>query len=459
MGTYFRIYNSTTERDLDPYIGNSTYYPYGSIIQCENNIGSAQVVGTKRQINLYDVLSHNDTLRIRTIKRPTEIEATDEPFAICVIPSNVLPDGAARFMALTEVQQMGCFGYCDNYTLPLIIGQNLNRNHTICYMHSESEAESHSWNSSVSLPATNSMIYSTYTVIGQPCKNYIVASQTYTGQDSRIQILNTIPAINHDVTNDLERMALRASHSNACIPGDGITRGKRYSYYDSGIGQSSYYFFTGGQYSYYVPSPWQLNGKLNKNLFTTHFTFNDTTSSIYHMSGMTNCMSIANPFSDFNGLENTYGLYRDTVTLNYKIRNTSAITLKRCFGEYTGSIPSNVLKCTSIGIENTEDWAYNCSVQGNAKSIRTIIYPGEWYIPSLGEMSFVIARFNSINYAMQSYCNMSAIDLLNPLHMYMTSTQASYTGVWCVNGYTGIAANVYKHSLTNFRAFLKYPVE
>ena len=168
----------------------------------------------------------------------------------------------------------------------------------------------------------------------------------------------------------------------------------------------------------YAPSPYLEGSSRNPSYYTT-----DTTK----YPGLS-----ANCFSDFNGKSNT------EIILNYATKQTdwrtaSAITHSSSAGYYPAA-------CCA--------WRYHTPGTNQ----------GDWYLPSAGEMGYVIVRLNEINSSINKINTIygSDIAVTIPSVYLWSSSEYSSDYAWYLyadNGYT--FGKYYKSNVSNVRGFFR----
>ena len=422
MGNKFRVYNSTFERDTDSKIQNLLYYPYITMVNKDNIVGSTQFVKYYNNgANLYDILVKNgDNFLLR--KSISDIDSTDDSVVgICVIPQNVLHDGCPRFITLFDIDDKCYGGYTESGIDYLKKVDDWIERNNIPYNGTPVNA---------ALANGAGVVYDELFL--KTGDGAILT--TATTQSNR----NIVPLVNKKNTTNLNRVVQRVAQYTGAMPSDVIHSGKKASYYDSGLDNYSYYYNVGGDVCDYVPSVWKLNGDLNPAAIT----------QFYYDKDLKGYVSFANALLDYYGYSNTlsirslmskYDTYVDNNdnTNSFRFRTTSVFF-------YLGN--------TSFG---------NC----------------EQYIPAIGELSFIIGRTAAINSIIddlndlfdlnqikyyntitgsQSSVKASKIDLTK---IYISSSEASYDGVYCVFPVNGSIINVYKDNLCTGRPFIKLDID
>lgn len=142
---------------------------------------------------------------------------------------------------------------------------------------------------------------------------------------------------------------------------------------------------------HHIPSPFMNNGAFNEN-YSTLFTTGGT--------------AINNALSDFDGFRNTQILIKDA----------DVVAAKQCA-------------------------MFNPGYKD-----------GEWYLPAVGELGFIIPRFKVINSKL-SELGSSGVQL-DGGYGYWSSTEADKFNAWRVSTYNGRVNKDYKYSNLYVRAFL-----
>ena len=144
-------------------------------------------------------------------------------------------------------------------------------------------------------------------------------------------------------------------------------------------------------YDHHIPSPFMNNGAFNEN-YSTLFTTGGT--------------AINNALSDFDGFGNTQTLIKDD----------EVVAAKQCANFNPG------------------------------------YREGEWYLPAVGELGFIMPRFKVINSKL-SELGSSGVQL-GDYSTYWSSTEYDESLAWTVGMLYGGVSNYYKNSGTYVRAFL-----
>jgi len=144
---------------------------------------------------------------------------------------------------------------------------------------------------------------------------------------------------------------------------------------------------------HYPPSPYYSNGVLNSNYIATKNSNGD---------------SITNALSDIDGYTNTQILIKDA----------DVVAAKRC----------SVFEPNGYG-------------------------KGKWYLPAIGELAFIMPRWNEIQTALDFN---GGVQLDDSIHnsRYWSSTECDNYGVWFLGTYDGNVFNDAKSSSYYVRAFL-----
>ena len=150
--------------------------------------------------------------------------------------------------------------------------------------------------------------------------------------------------------------------------------------------------FAYDDYKHYIPSPFMNNGAFNEN-YSTLFTTGGT--------------AINNALSDFDGFRNTQILIKDA----------DVVAAKHCaiFNPGYGE--------------------------------------GEWYLPAVGELGFIMPRFKVINSKL-SALGSSGVQLYDDGGIYWSSTEYGGSLAWIVSPSNGYVRNNPKSSSNYVRAFL-----
>lgn len=149
--------------------------------------------------------------------------------------------------------------------------------------------------------------------------------------------------------------------------------------------------FAYNDYDHHTPSPFMNNGAFNEN-YSTLFTTGGT--------------AINNALSDFDGFRNTQILIKDA----------DVVAAKHCA-------------------------IFNPGYR-----------EGEWYLPAVGELGFIMPRFKVINSKL-SALGTSGVQL-DGGDNYWSSTECAGSGAWCVLTYDGLVSGNSKNDGFYVRAFL-----
>ena len=76
---------------------------------------------------------------------------------------------------------------------------------------------------------------------------------------------------------------------------------------------------------------------------------------------------------------------------------------------------------------------------------------GDWYLPSIGELAFIMPKFNELNTAIS---DVSGVQLYDGGRRYWSSTEYGDYGAWYVGTSRGDVGNDYKDGNSYVRAFL-----
>ena len=130
---------------------------------------------------------------------------------------------------------------------------------------------------------------------------------------------------------------------------------------------------------------------------------------------------------------------------------------------------SNTEKILSIDNSNSTTWQTASTISNEGSN--QYVHPeaqccwrfhtdgtrqGDWYLPSEGELGYVLARHGSINLAINTLNTQYSTTLGINVNTsdYFSSTQSSSTTAVCMDFYYGQVRNGYKNSSYNVRAFL-----
>lgn len=164
--------------------------------------------------------------------------------------------------------------------------------------------------------------------------------------------------------------------------------------------------------SYYIPSPYLTDGSRNPGYYQT-----------------TSPSSTSNYLSDFDGKGNTEKIIAERGTKDYSSWTP---------GKTTQSDYPVVSCCDMFYTEGTQQ--------------------GDWYLPAMGELGYIMPTFNKINSAISQICTVYGssvgVELDTDVH-YLSSTEISSTFVCSVFTRTGQAIYSYKDVVNYARAFLK----
>lgn len=276
-------YNTTIDRDIDhEFISSSTgSYPNLTIIDCNNTVDSVKYnlqPTNSDGVTLFDILYYDENTA--TLKIYKFSDAQSDSFetlnrwqnsnyatiiGICVVPSNVLPDGFPRFVCADE------FGESNYGVITSFDGAS-------SYPELVTESGMKFYSSSAST-------------------TYVVNTDSFN---------NIFPISNQPRSSSIGWNMIRPIQCNANIPSDNISTGKNSSYFDSGNENSSYYFHIGSDMANYCPSPWRLNGTLNSQCITNFYIDEDQ-----------HFVSFNNPMSYYDGHGSTIQLLCTYISHKY----------------------------------------------------------------------------------------------------------------------------------------------
>ena len=101
---------------------------------------------------------------------------------------------------------------------------------------------------------------------------------------------------------------------------------------------------------------------------------------------------------------------------------------------------------TNTGLTATVHPAAQCCWRFNPGSTNQ----GDWYLPAVGELAFIMPNFNNLQTAISDVGGVQ----LRGASDYWSSTEYSANGAWSVYTYTGVVNFLNKNYVTNVRAFL-----
>jgi hypothetical protein len=168
----------------------------------------------------------------------------------------------------------------------------------------------------------------------------------------------------------------------------------------------------------YIPSPYLEDGSRNPSYYT-----NDTSK----YPGLS-----ANCLSDFDGVGNT-AVITAAATAQTDWKTASAITNSSNVGYYPAA-------CC----------CYRFNPDGNSA--------GKWYLPAMGELGYMIARFNEIQNSLtkiRTQFGSSFACLLNSSNYYWSSSEYSSNGARYVDAINGHVSDRNKDNDRYVRAFLR----
>ena len=175
--------------------------------------------------------------------------------------------------------------------------------------------------------------------------------------------------------------------------------------------EDAYYSISPTSSTYYAPSPYLTNNQRN----TMYYQITPPSSS-------------NNALADFNGKD-----------------NTNKIITKRGTKDYTSWKPT-----------------YNNGADYPAASCCNMFYTegtqqGDWYLPSLGELCYILPTFNKINETITNTINVygGSISVMSDTDGYWSSSEASHNGTNCLSVNTGQAFSKVKAFSSQVRAFLR----
>lgn len=276
-------YNTTTDRDIDYAFNSSSTgsYPNLTIVDCSNPVDSVkynlQPTNTDG-VTLFDILYYDENNA--SLKIYKFFDAQSDSFetlnrwqnnnyatiiGICVVPSNLLPDGLPRFVCVDE------FGESNYGVITSFDGVS-------SYPELVTESGMKFYSSSAST-------------------TYVVNTDSFS---------NVFPISNQPRSSSIGWNMIRPIQSNVNILSDNISTGKNSSYFDSGNENSSYYFHIGSDIANYCPSPWRLNGTLNSQCITNFYIDEDQ-----------HFVSFNNPMSYYDGHGSTTQLLYTYINHKY----------------------------------------------------------------------------------------------------------------------------------------------
>lgn len=179
------------------------------------------------------------------------------------------------------------------------------------------------------------------------------------------------------------------------------------------IHDSDVYYYDSNTYMYPpTPSPYLTDGSRNTGYYQT-----------------TSPLSSNNSLADFDGIGNTKKIITQRGTKDY--------------GSWTPTFNSQ----TDYPAASCCDMFYTEGTQ-----------QGNWYLPAMGELGYIMPPFNKINQAITNMQNTYGSDVgvtLGMSHNYQSSSEFDSTYAWCVDVRRGTVQGYLKSGSRYVRAFLR----
>ena len=425
-------FNTPADRDATRKF-NISEFPLITTIDCENTITSTrfEIAGRECPESLFSKETHHDAplYSILVLNKMynqfelTDIRILEDPdylqkyllIGVCVIPSGLLPDGLARFVCFDELNPL-------KYEYSVI--NNRDDRRMVRYINANSVIPP-----KVCIDTTDN----------KNCKVYI-ASQNYsylcqldymTDITKNDNIYNVIPIVNPNHSSSIKYNVERLSQYNSCLPSDILDSGKKSSYFDCGIGNIAYYYHVTGDMANYCPSPYNLDGTLNNQFFTSfHYDLEE------HMH-----VSFLNPMEAFDGYKNTFNLIQSNLY-------STTVFSENTNSSMTGKLIFDFTVTGDNGNYNIPHW--QTSNNNVALTLMDSSTHNEFYIPSISELAFMQVRLKRVNEIMEMF-GREPIDVED---IYLSSTESGYDSVYALQPYTGSIMSIYKSIPCKCRPFI-----
>ncbi len=140
--------------------------------------------------------------------------------------------------------------------------------------------------------------------------------------------------------------------------------------------------------------------------------------------------------------------YLEDGSLNSDYINTVKVP-NNALSDFNGKYNTSVL----VGLGTAYTAANACHQYGT-----TALPAGNWYLPAMGELGYIISRYNEINTALVALKGYGGTELYGQ-RTYWSSTEYSDFGALAVETFVGDVKYMYKYSEYYVRAFASVPVE
>jgi len=129
--------------------------------------------------------------------------------------------------------------------------------------------------------------------------------------------------------------------------------------------------------------------------------------------------------------------------------NTVDATTGNCLSDFDGKGNTSVL----VKSGSTYTAAYACNKYGTEA-----IGVGNWYLPAMGELGYIMPRFNEIQTALSALSTVGGVQL-NSYDIYWSSTEFNSSNARSVDTNNGLVYCTHKSTTCYVRAFASVPVE
>ena len=425
-------FNTPADRDATQKF-EITEFPLITTINCENTIGSTRFEiedrhnseslfskETHHDIHLYSILVFNkmyndfELVDTRIIEDPEYLQKY-LLIGVCVIPSGLLPDKRARFVCFDELFSSKCeYSVIDNQSNSKM-GQYINSNSIVPPR--------------ICIDTTNNANCKVY--VANQSYSYLCPLDHLTDTTKNDNIYNVIPIVNPNHSSSIKYNVERLSQYNSCLPSDMLNSGKNSSYFDCGVGNIAYYYHVTGDMANYCPSPYNLDGTLNNQFFT----------SFHYNSSQNKYASFLNPMEVFDGYKNTFNLIQSSFYSRNIFSDLGSSTVAKMIFNFTVEGDN--------GNYTIPHWQTE-TINNIDILINSPFYKKEFYIPSIAELAFMQVRLKRVNEIMQMF-GKEPIDVEE---IYVSSTESGYDSVYALQPYTGSIMSIYKSIPCKCRPFI-----